>query len=421
MMCWLRIILGICGIFALTAQAATPKTAGALIDFGEHYAGVHTAFNQEKPLRWVQFGDSHTAGEYFTGELRSQMQRRLGDGGPGWLFPGYVRQQRFELAKLTNAAAWELVFSRAASAAGGAAGGVEASAHKAGAGYALHFKQALPKGNYAFKALLQPLGTDLAAPLLKVANGGLEAVLSADANAPAQSWQVLISTYTDPLAEWQIVSPQANAVRVAGAWIDVVDSKNGATLDALGLNGGKAETTALWDAASLAAWLQERQPTVVALAYGTNEALDPQFSPLKFNTALSALIQAIRRHSNAAVLLISPPDLYMPPKRTVKQTVRLANGKKKTVNKTVKLKVACDAALPVSYEGVHKALRTLAAKEKTLYWDWQQAMGGRCAMREAAQETPPLAQPDGVHMTAEGYATYGRLLWADVLKWQGLK
>ena len=420
--------------------AASVQMAGALTNFSDpNSAALQAAFSAEgKPFRWVQFGDSHTAGEYFTGELRTQLQKRFGDAGPGWFFPGYVRQQRFDLAKLSNAPGWELTASRASSAAGFAAGGVEATAVKAGASFSVQFKQPLPAGKYAFKALLlpqihnqnqnqnlSPNQAESAMPLLHISTAGQDQPLRADANAAPQSWQVLHSQHHNPSADWTIASAQAHSLKLAGFWLDLEPQEGkktaGASVDALGLNGALAETASKWDAASLAAWLQERQPTVVVFEYGTNEALDPQFSSGKFSAALTELIQAVRRNSSAAVVLISPPDLYMAPKRAVRQTVKLANGKKKTVVKNVKLKVACDVALPVSYQTVHAALRAVAVKEKTLYWDWQAAMGGRCAMRAGAQASPPLAQPDGVHMTAEGYATYAKLLWADLLKLEGQK
>lgn len=411
----------LCG---LSPAHSTARTVGSLTNFSDpNSASLQAAFNPDaKPFRWVQFGDSHTAGEYLTGELRTLLQKRLGDAGPGWLFPGYVRQQRFDLAKLNNLAGWELSASRASSPAGGAAGGIDASASKDAGAYSITFKQALPAGTYLFKALLQPnINAQAGNVLLHVATAGQVAQLKVDANAAPQSWQVLSSLHLNPSSDWLISSPSAQAARLAGAWIDYEPmlGKTGASVDALGLNGALAETAAKWDAASLAAWLQERQPTLVVFEYGTNEALDPQFSPQKFIASLTELIQAVRRNSTAAVLLMSPPDLYMAPKRTVRQTVKLSNGKKKIVTKKVSVKVACDAALPPSYQAVHHALRMLASKEKTLYWDWQAAMGGRCAMRAAAQESPPLAQPDGVHMTAEGYANYARLLWADLLKLEG--
>ncbi len=40
-------------------------------------------------VRVIQFGDSHTAADVFTGALRTLFQGKFGDGGAGFSFPGY--------------------------------------------------------------------------------------------------------------------------------------------------------------------------------------------------------------------------------------------------------------------------------------------------------------------------------------------
>src|SRR5438874_937926 len=40
-------------------------------------------------VRVIQFGDSHTAGDSFTGALRTLFQQKFGDGGAGFQFAGY--------------------------------------------------------------------------------------------------------------------------------------------------------------------------------------------------------------------------------------------------------------------------------------------------------------------------------------------
>ena len=40
-------------------------------------------------IRILQFGDSHTAADLFTGDLRAQFQSRFGNGGLGFQFPGH--------------------------------------------------------------------------------------------------------------------------------------------------------------------------------------------------------------------------------------------------------------------------------------------------------------------------------------------
>ena len=38
-------------------------------------------------FRIVQIGDSHTAGDFFTGGLRAALQERWGNAGAGWVWP----------------------------------------------------------------------------------------------------------------------------------------------------------------------------------------------------------------------------------------------------------------------------------------------------------------------------------------------
>ena len=41
----------------------------------------------QRGLVILQIGDSHTAADYFTGELRQKLQARYGNGGVGYLEP----------------------------------------------------------------------------------------------------------------------------------------------------------------------------------------------------------------------------------------------------------------------------------------------------------------------------------------------
>lgn len=45
----------------------------------------------------VQLGDSHTAADFFSGQLRARLQQRFGDGGPGFVSPLAVPGQRHGL------------------------------------------------------------------------------------------------------------------------------------------------------------------------------------------------------------------------------------------------------------------------------------------------------------------------------------
>ncbi len=48
------------------------------------------------------------------------------------------------------------------------------------------------------------------------------------------------------------------------------------------------------------------------------------------------------------------------------------------------------------------------------YWDWAQAMGGRCVADGWTQGTTPLMRGDHVHFTSPGGTEIARLLQADI-------
>ena len=68
-----------------------------------------------RKFRIVQIGDSHTAGDYFTDQLRQRLQSRWGNGGIGWIYPSAVKGQRQALPRY-NSNGWATLTSRGAQA-----------------------------------------------------------------------------------------------------------------------------------------------------------------------------------------------------------------------------------------------------------------------------------------------------------------
>src|SRR5699024_2958722 len=82
-------------------------------------------------LSVTQFGDSHSAADFFTGELRTQLQARFGNAGIGWVTPMDVRGQRH--AEVTwRSQNWQLINSRTDDHPAYPMGGYVARSTKAG-------------------------------------------------------------------------------------------------------------------------------------------------------------------------------------------------------------------------------------------------------------------------------------------------
>jgi lysophospholipase L1-like esterase len=83
----------------------------------------------------------------------------------------------------------------------------------------------------------------------------------------------------------------------------------GVTFDALGINGARASRALAWDESIFSAHLAARNPDLIIVAYGTNEAGDDDFNAaIFFRTVHSFTRTAEASVPGASLLVIGPPD-----------------------------------------------------------------------------------------------------------------
>ena len=128
-----------------------------------------------------------------------------------------------------------------------------------------------------------------------------------------------------------------------------------------------------------AAELNQRNPSLVILAYGTTEAASATWKPAQYHADLSAVIARIRRAAPAR----SNPDDRPPGLRTPPASVA-----------------------PFRVIDIQ---REIAQKERVAFWDWRMHMGGPGIITRCVEAG--LSQPDYVHLTAEGYRLVGKMVF----------
>lgn len=321
-------------------------------------------------LRIIQLGDSHTAADIFTGQLRDDLQQRYGSAGIGWISPINVYGQRNKLVYYTNTD-WLLTSSRSTPATDYPLGGFIATPASANArltiNYNLEEKPSL--WNVTFLVKQQKTGKPL-----KIIDGmNFEITLDTGNN---KQWQY-VSHYL--MLPFTIVADSADSAKLGGIWLE----KNGApgiTVSPIALNGAKQSIWTQWRAD----WMKDLTKTnsdLVILAYGTNESLETPFNLVKYKQFLTTSIKQIRsRLPHSVILIISPPDALLRSKLTTRN---------------------CQAMQPPQAKQIRQAQLAIAKQQHTLYWDWQAAMGGECAMRRWVDAG--LANKDYIHLTALGY------------------
>ncbi|TXT39560.1 MAG: hypothetical protein FD135_2104 [Comamonadaceae bacterium] len=384
------------------------SVAGALSDFGDPH--FHSAVARPLALppqqwdsifRWMQIGDSHTAGDYLSGEIRRRLQARYGDAGIGWLTPGYVLNQRSESVKLSNQNNWSV--QRASQQKPGNTlrpfGGFLGSAGDGGGAMRISFKN--PQALHLMR--LSVLQAPSRSAVLQISNDAATDTLVA-LSANHDSWQ-MNSLLLDVAGEqlWLKALPGEPDGRTTLGGVALERLAPGVVLDAVGINGAQIDEFLGWNEQALDAELTARPPNLVVLAFGTNEAMVTDFDPALYTEKVTHAVRRLRQSSSAAIILMSPPDIRQ--------------GRPKQRSRTV----SCGQP-PSSLALVNAALMRVARQEKTLFWDWGKwvrAQGGYCGTVSLAHREPPLAQPDFIHLTQDGYRATAVGLLDDLLKLSG--
>ena len=340
----------------------------------------------DRVVRVLQFGDSHTAADFFSGRIRRRLQARFGDAGPGYLLPGKPwRGYPHEGVRLAAGAGWTAQSLRN-EASGGLVGLTGASLVCAGGaapGPALTVQAAFG----SFQAdLLGPEGASLQAAVVPLAQAG------AAAGAPATEVPLAGAEPLRPglvLQRFALAGPAGPGPcelslfpspdsRLLG--VDLRSGRPGVLYDELGLNGAELLDLERWDPDLAKALLAGIQPDLIVLAYGTNDEGMGAEARDAFPERARTLLQALKSASGAPVLLIGPLD-------------RL--GRKR--RQRVPLKAGADWIIQV--------LRQVSLQCDCAFWDARGAMGGYGAI--ARWRRAGLAQKDLVHLTGPGYQRLG--------------
>ncbi|SUX29927.1 SGNH/GDSL hydrolase family protein [Chromobacterium vaccinii] len=363
----------------MAAALAAQAQAAPVQDFGEpNLARLAARFSlqgdAQPPVRVVQFGDSHTAADYFSGELRARLQARYGDAGIGWLPPVNVPGQRNALAYMRSEG-WALRNSRRDTDPDFPLGGFVGVAQRPGASIAVR-PRAEDKGLWRVRIWLRQ-SADGQGLTVNDGSGPRRAQASAGAG-----WQRVEMKLKLPFT---LRADSLPAPEVGGYELEKLAP--GVVLDTVGSNGAELALWRSWGGA----WgrqLAAREADLVILAYGTNEAFDPKLDLDEYRATLQGAVSLVRSQlPQAAILLLGAPD-----------SARSKGG-------AVSRECAAGPQRPLMLSAVQQTQRQLARDNHLLYWDWQQAMGGPCSMRAWRQQQ--LGRPDMVHFTGPGYVRLG--------------
>lgn len=345
----------------------------------------------------LQLGDSHTAGDQISGQVRSRMQARFGRGGrgvvaPGLPYVGYAPRQ-------VMIAATGARYLPAPLSAGGTR---------------------VPMGLAGGQGRLEPgdhlsLAVDPGVPLTSVGVCG-------QAGPDRGVLQVIPDVGLPRIIDFRrdLAGPLCGAIELSPADVGltlvavaapvVIDDvrlwgDRGLSLSNLGVVGSTLMDLEGRDAATVEAQLRASPPDLILLAYGVNEGFDDALDPLAYEQTLRERIVWLRRVVPEATLIImGAPD---------------GARRRQPATGPERWSQSCGSEgewqTPPSLALVRDVQRRVSEDLGVAFWDWYGRMGGACSADRLAGGADPLMRGDRVHFTATGAEWIGDMFADDLL------
>lgn len=375
-----------------TPVQIVPRTRSSVIGALERPAALRSFFDAlarleagraDDDVRVVQFGDSHTAADIQTAVVRRSLQARFGDGGRGFVAIGKPYKQYLQdgvRCGMSN----DWAPARAKTSSDGLYGlaGMGLLTRQGGARAWTDIGTKTTHAEVAY--LEQPSGGSF-----DILVDGMRLVrISTRSDRTGSAFRIFdVSEASAHQLEVRAVGD--GDVRVYGVSLD--RAQKGVVLDALGINGARVTTCLSWNEQHWAEQLRHRQPSLVVLAYGTNESTDEGMPAQQYERHLvDALGRVSRAVPNASCLLLGPPD----------RAVSNHDG----------------WTTPSKLLEIIASQRRVAEAAGCAFYSQLDAMGGEGTVAAWAAEDPPRAQKDRVHLTREGYAQLGSSFASDVMR-----
>ncbi|NBB82629.1 MAG: hypothetical protein GVY28_04420, partial [Alphaproteobacteria bacterium] len=361
------------------------------------------------PVVLIQIGDSHTAGDRFSGRLRALFQERFGDAGRGMLPPGVP----FDYYEPTDVAVsqtggWDTrsMFRRDAAGLFGLTG----------------FRQTASDPDAVITiASADGDGFDSASVgILRDPAGGTLEVAATGADGNQTVWtidtrgQARIARYDIPVA----AGTRAIGLSPAGDGpvtllsTTLQRSTPGIVFDSHGIGGATVDVIARAEPATLAWEVDQRDPAAIFVVFGTNEGFDPDLTEADYAARFRDRVRQLQAAApEAAIVVVGPPDGNRLPPGCDRAEATTCSPTAPADPETA----ACQWYPPSGLEAVKRAQTRVASQEGWYFWDWSQVMGGACGIHQWANTDPPLAWGDHVHLREQGYARSAQALFGQVM------
>jgi hypothetical protein len=376
---------------------------------------------RKEPLTILQIGDSHTAGDFLSGQMRKLFQDKFGGAGRGFVPPGFPdKYYRPDLLDVTESKGWQRLRSM----------DPDSTEHFGLAGV---LQRASGPRQTMSMSTIEDQGFDHG--FVEVQGGG-QFALTVD-SAPPRNFDLPAG---NPAGDWiEFDVPRGSRT----LRLDTLDGSNltllswgiqrqspGILYSNLGTIGATANLIGRWDQNIVQSEMQHIQPALILVAFGTNEAFGNPNDLANFSGDFVSNVNILAKAApDAAIVIIGPPDVNRRYRRPAGMsgdcaTRPLQNAALVTAPQPAASgKPGRKSRAPRTIWAPPPELATIRAEEQRAadnqgwyFWDWDAAMGGACSAHRWTLAAAPLAQRDHVHQTIAGYQLTAEHLFADLMK-----
>jgi lysophospholipase L1-like esterase len=367
-----------------------------------------------RPIMILHIGDSHTAADFFTGEIRRLLQVRYGQGSTGYMAAGRPDGFRTEALKVNTTSKWSYksLQKRDALPANFWLSGYDATATVAGETINYISLRPLAFSAVEIEVVRQPRGGAIDIEIDRKLERHYD--LDSDHIEPAVI-RVPASSPAAQLHELSIKTTRKGTTTIAS--VSVYNDRDGLTYSSVGYSGATIGILHKLDEGQFTGSLQRISPQIVVLSFGTNEAASENLDLIEYRKRYEQVLSTLKTVApGAAIVMIAPPDFNQlspscPKNKASEATCRpLSVG---TINESgtappqserlSRDRLQCIWRTPAKLAEVRDVQHEIATRIGALYWDWASIMPGECGAHAWFRSSPPLMSPDHVHFTALGY------------------
>ena len=349
---------------------------------------------QHGSLRILQIGDSHTAADLFTGEIRKELQARYGDGGAGYVDVGQPHPGvRSAVLKTSVSEGWTYnALQKSGDASRFYLSGFDAETSRSGERLVFTSPRPIPYDVIEIEFVASPgsgsvdISLDDLPPihrsLVSAKRDRIVERLLPEGSGPRQISRLSITT--------------AENKPVIVSSVSVVNTTYGVSYSNVGYPGATIDIVNKFDPRLFGHELQRINPQIVVLAFGTNEGFNDNLDLAAYRERYLNVIGMIRKNlPMARIVIIGPADGN-----------RVSGSRRAETGDTYE--ASCPWPTPPKLRGVRNVQRQIAEEESIPFWDWAGIMAPKCGAHAWFTANPRLMAADHVHFTAEGYKTSGR-------------